>query len=154
MSTRRHTHGTSLHDRRPGTRGRPALAAALAALLALGAVGGTAGAAAAHGGGHGGGHGHGAGQGNGHGNGSTLRVATYNASLNRSAAGELEADLSTRDDAQAATIAEVLQRTRPDVVLLNEFDHVPDGRAVDLFRDNYLEVPQGGAQPIEYRYAY
>ena len=156
MSTRRHTHGTSLHDRRPGTRGRPALAAALAALLALGAVGGTAGAAAAHGGGHGGGHGHGVGQGNGHGHGkgSTLRVATYNASLNRSAAGELEADLSTRDDPQAATIAEVLQRTRPDVVLLNEFDHVPDGRAVDLFRENYLEVSQGGARPIEYRYAY
>ncbi|MCB7136029.1 endonuclease/exonuclease/phosphatase family protein [Cellulosimicrobium marinum] len=83
-----------------------------------------------------------------------MRVATYNASLNRAASGELEADLSTGDDAQAATIAEVLQRTRPDVVLLNEFDYVPDGRAVDLFRENYLEVPQGGATPIEYRYAY
>ncbi len=85
----------------------------------------------------------------------TLRVATYNASLNRAAAGELEADLSTPDDPQAATIAEVLQqRTRPDVVLLNEFDYVPDERAVDLFRENYLEVPQGGAEPIEYRHAY
>ncbi len=48
----------------------------------------------------------------------------------------------------------MLQRTRPDVVLLNEFDYVPDERAVDLFRENYLEVPQGGAEPIEYRHAY
>ncbi|MEK8226529.1 endonuclease/exonuclease/phosphatase family protein [Oerskovia sp. M15] len=47
-----------------------------------------------------------------------------------------------------------MQRARPDVVLLNEFDYVPDGRAADLFRDNYLEVAQGGARPIEYRYAY
>ncbi|MTG88069.1 endonuclease/exonuclease/phosphatase family protein [Cellulosimicrobium sp. BIT-GX5] len=106
-----------------------------------------------HGPGHGHGHGSGHGHGPGHGHG-TLRVATYNASLNRAAAGELEADLSTPDDPQAATIAEVLQRTRPDVVLLNEFDHVPDHRAVDLFRDHYLEVPQGGAQPIDYPYAY
>lgn len=136
------------------TRPRTALAAALAAALALGAVGASAGAAVAHGGQSGQSGGQSGGHGGGHGKGETLRVATYNASLNRAAAGELEADLSTPDDAQAATIAEVLQRTRPDVVLLNEFDYVPDGRAVDLFRDNYLEVPQGGAQPIEYRYAY
>jgi endonuclease/exonuclease/phosphatase family metal-dependent hydrolase len=84
----------------------------------------------------------------------TLRVATYNLSLNRSAAGELEADLSTGDDQQARTVAEVIQRANPDVVLLNEFDYVPDQRAVDLFRENYLEVGQGGADPVEYPYAY
>lgn len=148
---------------------RTVLVPALAAALALGAGAAAAGPALAHGDGpghshgpgggpgHGPGHGHGHGSGHGHGPGhghGTLRVATYNASLNRAAAGELEADLSTPDDPQAATIAEVLQRTRPDVVLLNEFDHVPDHRAVDLFRDHYLEVPQGGAQPIDYPYAY
>ncbi|MFJ4230598.1 endonuclease/exonuclease/phosphatase family protein [Cellulosimicrobium cellulans] len=122
------------------------VALALTATLAGGVAGAAASPAAAHGG-------HGNGHGNGHDR-ATLRVATYNASLNRAAAGELEADLSTPDDPQAATIAEVLQRTRPDVVLLNEFDYVPDGRAVDLFRDNYLEVAQGGATPIDYRYAY
>ncbi|WP_426309876.1 endonuclease/exonuclease/phosphatase family protein [Cellulosimicrobium sp. E-16] len=123
-----------------------ALAVALTATLTGGVAGAAASPAVAHGG-------HGNGHGNGHDR-ATLRVATYNASLNRAAAGELEADLSTPDDPQAATIAEVLQRTRPDVVLLNEFDYVPDGRAVDLFRDNYLEVAQGGATPIDYRYAY
>lgn len=166
LSTSRTSGGRARPATGTGTstrRGRTALASALAAALALGAVGATAGSAVGHerderadGAGHGQGHGHGHGHGWGHGQGkgATLRVATYNASLNRAAAGELEADLSTPDDAQAATIAEVLQRTRPDVVLLNEFDHVPDGRAVDLFRDNYLEVSQGGAEPIEYRYAY
>ncbi|KQV25918.1 endonuclease/exonuclease/phosphatase family protein [Yonghaparkia sp. Root332] len=82
-----------------------------------------------------------------------LRVATYNASLNRAAAGELVADLSTPDDAQAQAVAEVIQRTDPDVVLLNEFDYVADGAAIDLFRENYLEVGQDGAEPVTYPYA-
>ncbi|WP_035812544.1 endonuclease/exonuclease/phosphatase family protein [Jiangella gansuensis] len=84
----------------------------------------------------------------------TVRVATYNLSLNRAAEGQLERDLSTGDDAQARAVAEVIQRTRPDIVLLNEFDYVPGGVAADLFRDNYLEVGQGGADPVEYPYAY
>ena len=81
-----------------------------------------------------------------------VRFATFNASLNRGAAGELVADLSTREDEQAATVAEIVQRTRPDVLLVNEFDYAEG--AVDLFRDNYLEVPQSGATPIEYPYSY
>ncbi|HWM72416.1 MAG TPA: endonuclease/exonuclease/phosphatase family protein [Nocardioides sp.] len=83
-----------------------------------------------------------------------VRFQTFNASLNRSTAGELVADLSTPDDPQAATVAEIIQRTRPDVLLLNEFDYVPGGAAVDLFRDNYLEVGHNGARPIHYRYAF
>ncbi|MPZ63625.1 MAG: endonuclease/exonuclease/phosphatase family protein [Propionibacteriales bacterium] len=83
-----------------------------------------------------------------------LRVATYNASLNRQAAGDLVRDLSTPDNTQARTIAEVVQRTRPDILLLNEFDFVPDHEAIDLFRDNYLEVGQDGADPIDYPYAF
>jgi endonuclease/exonuclease/phosphatase family metal-dependent hydrolase len=83
-----------------------------------------------------------------------LRVATYNLSLNRAAAGQLEADLSTGTNAQARTVAEVIQRANPDVVLLNELDYVAGGRAVDLFRENYLEVPQGGAEAVEYPYAF
>ncbi|MGH3587632.1 MAG: endonuclease/exonuclease/phosphatase family protein, partial [Pseudonocardia sp.] len=81
-----------------------------------------------------------------------LRVATFNASLNRSAAGELVADLSTPDDPQAREVAEVVQRVRPDVLLVNEFDHDP--AAVDLFRDNYLQRGQNGAEPIEYPHAF
>ncbi len=84
----------------------------------------------------------------------SVRFQTFNASLNRTVAGELVADLSTPDDPQAAAAAEIIQRTRPDVLLLNEFDYVAGGEAVDLFRDNYLEVGHNGAKPIHYRYAF
>src|SRR3712207_2127565 len=78
----------------------------------------------------------------------TVRFATFNASLNRGAAGQLVTDLSTPDNAQAREVAEVIQRNRPDVLLINEFDYAP--AAVDLFRDNYLERGQNGARPITY----
>ena len=83
-----------------------------------------------------------------------LRVATYNLSLNRAEEGDLEADLSTGTDEQAQTVAEIIQRANPDIVLLNEFDYVEGGVAADLFRDNYLEVSQGGADPVVYPYAF
>lgn len=86
--------------------------------------------------------------------GEDVRFATFNASLNRNAAGQLVADLSTPDNAQARQVAEVLQRVRPDVVLINEFDYVPDNEAADLFRQNYLEIGHQGAEAIEYPYAF
>lgn len=81
-----------------------------------------------------------------------VRFATFNASLNRGAAGQLVTDLSTPDNAQAREVAEVIQRNRPDVLLINEFDYAP--AAVDLFRDNYLERGQNGARPVDYPYAF
>ncbi|ANS79970.1 Glycerophosphoryl diester phosphodiesterase [Serinicoccus hydrothermalis] len=81
-----------------------------------------------------------------------VRVATFNASLNRSAEGELTSDLSDGEDEQARNVAETIQRTRPDVVLVNEFDYAPGNE--DLFRENYLEVGQRGAEPVDYPYAY
>ncbi|MGI8309396.1 endonuclease/exonuclease/phosphatase family protein [Saccharopolyspora hattusasensis] len=83
-----------------------------------------------------------------------VRFAAFNASLNRATQGELLADLSTSDELQAAAVAEVVQRVRPDVLLLNEFDYVEGGAAVDAFRANYLARSQGGAEPIDYPHAY
>ena len=83
-----------------------------------------------------------------HGDDDTVRFATFNASLNRNFAGQLRADLSTPGNAQAATVAEIIQRTRPEVLLINEFDFDPT--AAELFRTNYLEVAQNGAEPIRY----
>lgn len=77
-----------------------------------------------------------------------VRIATFNASLNRAAAGDLRRDLASGEDAQARNIAEIIQRTRPDVLVLQEFDHEP-GNA-ELFAENYLRVGQGGAEPIDY----
>jgi hypothetical protein len=82
----------------------------------------------------------------------TVRFATFNASLNRGAAGQLVTDLSTPDNAQAREVAEVIQRNRPDVLLINEFDYAP--AAVNLFRANYLARGQNGARPINYPYAF
>jgi len=82
----------------------------------------------------------------------TARFATFNASLNRNAPGQLIANLSTSDDAQAQAVAEIIQRTQPDVLLVNEFDFDPGGEAVALFQHNYLSVGQNGADPITYPY--
>jgi hypothetical protein len=86
-----------------------------------------------------------------------VRLATFNASLNRSAAGLLVTHLSNPgvDDVfrrQARNVAEVIQRERPDVLLINEFDFDP--AAADLFRTNFLEVSQNGAAPIHFPYAF
>jgi endonuclease/exonuclease/phosphatase family metal-dependent hydrolase len=85
----------------------------------------------------------------------TVRIATYNTSLFRPAAGGLLADLSTPDNAQARAIAEVIRRVDPDILLLNEFDYAPGSPSgVDLFRANYLEAGGNGGSPVHYPYAF
>ena len=86
-----------------------------------------------------------------------VRFATFNASLNRSAEGLLVEHLSNPDvddvfRRQAKNVAEVIQRVRPDVLLINEFDFDP--RAVAFFHDNFLQVSQNGSAPIKYRYSF
>ena len=83
-----------------------------------------------------------------------VRFATFNASLNRFNAGDLINDLSTPDDVQAKAVAEIIQRTRPAVLLINEFDYDAQGEAAQLFQDNYLSVSQNGADPIEYEFRF
>jgi Endonuclease/Exonuclease/phosphatase family len=90
----------------------------------------------------------------GTGHGRSARFATFNASLNRAAEGELVADLSTPDDVQAQAVAEVIQRARPDVLLINEFDFDAQGLAARLFQQNYLSVGHNGAAPLHYRYRF
>ena len=91
----------------------------------------------------------------GHGHSSpTVRFATFNASVNRNAEGELVADLSTTTDPQLRNVAEIIQRSRPDVLLINEFDFVPDEQAARLFQRNYLSVSQNGARPILFPYRF
>jgi hypothetical protein len=85
---------------------------------------------------------------------SDIRFSTFNASLNRSFEGQLITDLSTSGNAQAQTIAEIVQRVRPEVLLINEFDFDAAGTAMDLFQQNYLSVSQNGAAPIVYPYRF
>ncbi len=63
----------------------------------------------------------------------TVRFATFNASLNRNSAGQALGDLSVPGNVQADRVAEIIQRIRPDVLLINEFDFYPDNAAGDCF---------------------
>ena len=60
---------------------------------------------------------------------SAIRVATFNANLVRQGAGVLIKDIAARDP-QVLGVVELLLRVRPDVVLLNEIDHDPEGLAL------------------------
>jgi 3-phytase len=84
----------------------------------------------------------------------TVRFATFNASLNRDKQGQLLQDLATGQDQQIRNVAEIIQRVRPDVLLINEFDYDAEQRGVYLFQKNYLLVAQNGAAPIEFKYHY
>jgi hypothetical protein len=86
----------------------------------------------------------------------TIRFSQFNASLNRNNEGDALRDLSTTTNAQARAVAEIIQRTNPDVLLLNEFDYLTSDplAAVRQFQQNYLSVSQNGATPVQYRFSY
>jgi hypothetical protein len=82
-----------------------------------------------------------------------VRIATFNASLYRGSEGALVEELSTQDSEHAQLAAETIQRQRPDILLVNEFDYDAEGLAADLFHDNYLAVAQHSeTEAIEYPY--
>jgi hypothetical protein len=90
-----------------------------------------------------------------HGRDQAVRFATFNASLNRGSAGQLVGDLSGTANDQARTVAEIVQRIDPDVLLINEFDFEDHRLAADLFRANYLEQPQhADVDPIRFPFVY
>ena len=82
------------------------------------------------------------------------RFATFNTALSRQHAGELISDLFTQNNTQARAIAEIIQRTKPHVLVLQEFDYDLQGTALSLFQKNYLAVSQNQAKPIDYPYTY
>ncbi|PLW83823.1 endonuclease/exonuclease/phosphatase family protein [Kineobactrum sediminis] len=94
----------------------------------------------------------------------SLRVATFNVSMtgdNYTAPGEavtgneLFEQLATGTHQQIRTIAETIQRVRPDILLLNEFDFSADpARGVDAFRRRFLLQSRQGADAIDYPYYY
>ena len=78
----------------------------------------------------------------------TVRIASFNVSLYRDQAGQLREHLTTGEHAQIRDVVAVLQKIRPDIVLLNEFDY--DEVTPPLLLRNYLQVPQAGEQPLDY----
>ena len=77
----------------------------------------------------------------------TVRVASFNVSLGRKGPGLLLKDIVEGDD-QIAALVTVIQTVRPDILVMQEFDHDDRGLALAAFRD----VLAAGAEGIEYPY--
>jgi len=83
-----------------------------------------------------------------------IRIATFNCSLNRASEGVLRRDLATPDNAQARAVAEIIQRVRPDILLLQEFDFDAAGESLRAFQANYLARSQNGLAPLAYGHGF
>ena len=73
----------------------------------------------------------------GHSRADPVRFATFNASMNRGAAGELAAALRDGDDPQIAKVGEIIRAVDPDVIAINEFDY--GAGLARAFVGNYLD---------------
>jgi Endonuclease/Exonuclease/phosphatase family len=67
----------------------------------------------------------------------SIRIASFNVSMNRSGKDRLTEDLE-RGDPQIKTIAAIIRAVRPDIILLNEFDYSTKLNNVLLFQQKYL----------------
>ncbi|MEM9099777.1 MAG: endonuclease/exonuclease/phosphatase family protein [Pseudomonadota bacterium] len=63
----------------------------------------------------------------------SLRIALFNASLSREGAGKLIFDIEKGTDKQPLRVAEIILRTAPDILILNEFDYDPLHRGLTSF---------------------
>ncbi len=84
-------------------------------------------------------------------------MATYNASLNRSSAGQLTTDLQS-NDAQIQAIATVVRAVKPDILLLNEIDYSTESDNAALLEQEYFSKPSpdllgGTAWPMRFHYS-
>ncbi|KAA9133081.1 endonuclease/exonuclease/phosphatase family protein [Marinihelvus fidelis] len=84
-----------------------------------------------------------------------LRVATFNVAMGLDRQGALAERLSTGEDPGLRAMAEVLQRVRPDIVLVNEFDYAAFTPAAQRLSKHYLARAQKPElEPIDYPYHY
>lgn len=85
----------------------------------------------------------------------TARVATFNIrKLCTTKLEQVEAD-GRGANLQLRKAAEIIQRVRPDVLLINEIDFDAERRCnAAAFADRYLKVSQNGQQPIDYPFVF
>ncbi len=83
-----------------------------------------------------------------------LRIATFNIAMGLQEDGQLGQDLANGQDSRLQYVAEILQRVRPDIIVLNEFDYDPHYDAADLFNEHYLAISWNGQPAIQYPYSY
>jgi endonuclease/exonuclease/phosphatase family metal-dependent hydrolase len=85
---------------------------------------------------------------------STIRIATYNASLYGKKSGQILNRLRDGKDQQAEKVASVVQTIRPDVLLINEIDHDTGGATASALNDLYFAKPQRTLSSIDYPFVY
>lgn len=84
-----------------------------------------------------------------------IRVAAFNIGLDQARqVGELAKLLQPGDYIPALKSAEIIQRVRPDVLLINEIDGNDEGKTLAIYIQQYLARPQSDQVPIEYPYVY
>ena len=83
----------------------------------------------------------------------TVRFAVLDTELARGELGGLAKAMRAGDAPDIRRVAEVVQRVRPDVLLLQGVDFDATRETVRLFRRNYLTRSQNGARPIDYPFA-
>ncbi|MEL0646890.1 endonuclease/exonuclease/phosphatase family protein [Pseudoalteromonas agarivorans] len=92
----------------------------------------------------------------------SLRVATFNVSMdatNHTPKGEqIKSDALVNalnaNHQQIKNIAEIIQRVRPDIILLNEFDYMPKEQGIEYFKKHYLNVSQNNQRAIDFPYSF
>jgi len=92
-----------------------------------------------------------------------IKIATFNVSMDATnylpkgeigTGNELIKALKS-DHQQIKNIAEIIQRNRPDIILLNEFDYIKNPeQGVKIFLKEYLGKAQQGTKAIDYPYYY
>jgi len=83
-----------------------------------------------------------------------LRIATFNIAMGLQEKGQLGQNLANGQEPHLQQVAEILQRVRPDIVVLNEFDYDPEFDAADLFNEHYLAKSWNGQPTIQYSYSF
>ncbi|MEQ1932234.1 MAG: endonuclease/exonuclease/phosphatase family protein, partial [Parvularculaceae bacterium] len=83
-----------------------------------------------------------------------VRIATFNAALNRPAPGALIEEAAAGESPQIRAVAEIIQRVNPDIILINEIDRDEVGQAAALFKAYFLARSQNGAAPIDFPHVY
>ncbi len=94
----------------------------------------------------------------------SLRVAIFNVSMEATNyvergqephGNELSKHLESGKHPQIKNIAEIIQRVRPDIILLNEFDYSQNAaQDIAWFIENYLHKAHKGGKSIDYPYSY
>ena len=94
----------------------------------------------------------------------TLKIATFNVSMDATNYVGRNPKLTTNqvlitelknNNQQIKNIAQIIQTTRPDILLLNEFDYISDpSQGIEYFIKHFLNVAQGNGEAIDYPYYY